>query len=82
MKHITKKKKQGYGSGGWIEDYETVDVPMTEIVSESTGIKIRLPGHLGSFTPADIRQAVQWYPKETRQWVNSKKNDFLISDFK
>lgn len=81
-KKIIKTEYHTTGSGGWIEGREAVKIPMTKLVSQSTGRSITMPGHEDSYSGKEIRENIcRRYPKEYRQAIHGKSNADLENDF-
>lgn len=82
MIRTTRTYKEPYGSGGWIEGYEEVTYPVTIMVSRSTGLKIRLPGHKDSYTLEEIRHAIRYSGnKDVKRAFGSASNKVLENEF-
>jgi len=62
-----KTIKQSFGSGGWIEGYEEISVPVTKIIGKNTNIQLTVNGH--EITAKDIRESARYYPIHIRTIV-------------
>lgn len=80
MKKKTYKTiKQSFGSGGWIEGYEKISVPITKLIGKNTNIQLTVKGH--EITVKTIREAARYYPIDIRTIVCKMSNQQITEEF-